>query len=146
MDKTKSPSVNTNANNAGKNTNSTDKDRLPRGRPNLGSNLKRFKSPEISQITDLSSERGNQIDVTKKKHIKQATLLVGSSILKGVKTNELKSNTTVRSFSGATTVTLKENLDAYNLENLKLLFYTSAETMPMMAKTNRHSVMITFHC
>ena len=44
-----------------------------------------------------------------------------SSILKGIKTKKLKPNTTVRSFLGATTVTLKEKLRACNLDNCKTI-------------------------
>lgn len=61
------------------------------------------------------------IDLTKnsKKHISQTTLLVGSSILKGVKTNQLNSDTAVRSFPGATTVSLREKLKNYDIESCK---------------------------
>ena len=59
------------------------------------------------------------IDLIEKKQIKKATLLVGSSILKGIK--EVKSNTTLGSFPGATTETLKEKLCAYNLDNCKTI-------------------------
>lgn len=46
---------------------------------------------------------------------------MGSFLLKRVKINELKPDTTVRSFSGATTETLKTKLENYNLENCKTI-------------------------
>ena len=117
-DKTKNPIINKNALNTGKNTNTNNKLRLSRGQPNTGSLQHRTQSPGI---IDVSNDSDNPIDLTGKKHIKQSTLLVGSSILKGVKNNGLKHNATVRSFPGATTETLKEKLSAYNLENCKTI-------------------------
>ena len=55
------------------------------------------------------------------KQIKQSTLLVGSSILKGIKPQEFKPSTTLRSFPGATTETLQEKLCAFNLDNCKTI-------------------------
>ena len=67
------------------------------------------------------------IDLVERKRIQQQTLLVGSSILKDVRNNQLKPNTTVRSFPGATTVTLKEKLRAYNLEQCKTIIVQVGE-------------------
>ena len=80
---------------------------------------KLLKQNQSMASTKFSNEKDDPIDLTEKKYIKQSTLLVGSSILKGVKTNELEPNVTVRSFSGATTVTLKDKLSNYNIENCK---------------------------
>ena len=118
MDRTKHPANNTNKLNPEKSSNPSDKPRLSRPRPNSESLQNSYQSPEI---IDLSNDSDNPIDPTGKKHIKQSTLLVGSSILKGVRTNELKPNTTARSFPGATTETLKEKLRAYNLESCKTI-------------------------
>ena len=118
VDKTKNSNMDTNTKNSGKFTNVINKPHVSKGRPNLRLHQKRNQSPNI---TELSNERDNPIDLTEKKQIKQTTLLVGSSILKGIKTKELKPNTTVRSFPGATTETLKEKLCAYNLDNCKTI-------------------------
>ena len=76
-----------------------------------------------AQTASNTDEIDNYIDLTKetKKHIKQKTLLVGSSILKGVKTNQLNSETAVRSFPGATTVSLREKLRDYDIDNCKTI-------------------------
>lgn len=66
-----------------------------------------------SEIVDLTNAPS--------KVINQSTLLVGSSILKGVRNHDLKMNATVRSFSGATTVTLKEKLSKYDIDNCKTI-------------------------
>ena len=58
---------------------------------------------------------------SKKKHIKQSTLLIGSSILKGIRTNELNPDITLRSFSGATTKPIKEKLKDYDIDNCKTI-------------------------
>ncbi|MEW8544985.1 MAG: SGNH/GDSL hydrolase family protein [Candidatus Thiodiazotropha sp.] len=55
------------------------------------------------------------------KPIHQSTLLVGSSLFKGVRVNELKQNTTVRSFSGARIDTIADKLSQYNIENCKTI-------------------------
>ena len=95
-----------------------DKPRLSKGRVNTELPQKLIQSVDP---TEFSNDKDDPIDLTGKKPIKQSTLLVGSSILKGVKTNELKQDTTVRSFSGATTVTLKDKLSSYNLEKCKIV-------------------------
>ena len=69
--------------------------------------------------SDLENADDNElIDLTKsytpKKPINQFTLLVGSSILKNVKVNDLNKNTAVRSFSGATIHKLGNRLNQYD--------------------------------
>ena len=65
------------------------------------------------------------VDLTKspksKRPIFQSTLLVGSSILKSVKVNELKKNTAVRSFPGATIEGLERKLNNYNIDKCKTI-------------------------
>ena len=79
--------------------------------------------PQITQPTLDAYEENDCIDLTKsqKKYIKQSTLLIGSSILKGIGTNELNPDTTVRSFSGTTTKSIKEKLKDYDTENCKTI-------------------------
>ena len=67
-------------------TSKTKGSRLSNSRINTNKLLTQNKS---MASTELSNEKDNPIDLTEKKYIKQSTLLVGSSILKGVKTNEL---------------------------------------------------------
>ena len=55
------------------------------------------------------------------KPITQSTLLVGSSILKGVRVQDLKTDTAVRSFSGARVDTIGAKLSKYNIEECKTL-------------------------
>ena len=105
------------------------------------SERKKFKKPKPKAKHQNTSKQNNQnnqsaekipqslnvdeakdyIDLTKgtEKNIKQTTLLVGSSILKGVQTKDLNSDTAVRSFSGATTVSLKEKLQEYDIQKCK---------------------------
>ena len=68
-------------------------------------------------------DENETIDLTNdtKKQIDQSTLLVGSSILKGIKNNDLKPNTTVRSFSGARTDTIDESLSKYDITSCKTI-------------------------
>lgn len=63
------------------------------------------------------------IDLTlgTKKRITQSTLLVGSSLLKGVRVSDLKPDTTVRSFSGARADTIGEKLSDYNIDDCKTI-------------------------
>ena len=56
-----------------------------------------------------------------KKTINQSTLLVGSSIFKNIKVNELKKNTAVRSFPGATVKTLQNKLKQFNLDKCETI-------------------------
>ena len=101
---------------AGKIRKPADKPRLSKSRNNV---KLQHKHNQPSFTTMISNNKDDPIDLTEKRSIKQPTLVVGSSILKGVKTNELKPNTTVRSFPGATTATLKDKLSAYNIEKCK---------------------------
>ena len=59
--------------------------------------------------------------MSRKKYIRQSTLLVGSSLLKGVQVSDLKPNTTVRSFSGARADTIGEKLSKYNIHYYKTI-------------------------
>ena len=56
-----------------------------------------------------------------KKTINQSTLLVGSSIFKNIKVSELKKNTAVRSFPGATVKTLQNKLKQFNLDKCETI-------------------------
>ena len=56
-----------------------------------------------------------------KKSINQSTLLVGSSIFKHLKVRELKKNTTVRSFPGATIKTLLTKVRQYNIDKCETI-------------------------
>ena len=58
------------------------------------------------------------IDLTTqpKKSIQTSTLLVGSSILKGIRTAYLKPNVAVRTFPGATVDSLRTKLGDYDLD------------------------------
>ena len=71
---------------------------------------KRFQKPKAPfnkthETIDLTNDSRKNND--SRKTIKESTLFVGSSILKGVKTRNLKPNTTVHTFRGATIQTLK---------------------------------------
>ena len=90
------------------------------------------KPKDTDTVTNKQAERPAQhtegietVDLTKspksKRPIYQSTLLVGSSILKGVKVNELKKNTAVRSFTGATIERLENKLNNYNIERCKTI-------------------------
>ncbi|MEW8545695.1 MAG: hypothetical protein AB2693_19410 [Candidatus Thiodiazotropha sp.] len=84
-----------------------------------------------AQNTDTQTDR---IDLTEspknRRLIKESTLLMGSSILKKVRTNELNSDTTVRSFSGATTVSLKDKVQNYDIDNCKtVVLHVLSEAM-----------------
>lgn len=92
------------------------KPRLSRGSTNSESQQKRLHN---SKHTEISNEEDDPIDLTERRYINQSTILVGSSILKGIKTTDLKFNTTVRSFPGATTESLRHKLRAYNLDKCK---------------------------
>ena len=61
------------------------------------------------------------LTVESKKRITQTTLLVGSSLLKGVRVSDLKPGTTVRSFSGARADTIEEKLSKYNIDDCKTI-------------------------
>ena len=53
--------------------------------------------------------------------IKHETLIIGSSILKNVKTNTLNENTTVRTIPGATIEKLQQKLDNLDIGRCKNL-------------------------
>ena len=71
----------------------------------------------------INTRDSETIDLTRdsRKTIKESTLLVGSSILKGVQNKNLKHDATVRSFSGATIQSLKSKLQEYDIENCKTI-------------------------
>lgn len=91
--------------------------------------------PIVSNANKSPSERNNQseqsnqknhdtyIDLTKNpsKFISKSTLLVGSSIVKGVRTSELQPNATVRTFPGAKIEDVKAKLGAYDIDNCKTI-------------------------
>lgn len=111
------------------NTNSAQNKRLKKPKPKRPTQNKNIGKPKASQKGNQYSSQTaqetddeiDQIDLTTspKKSINQSTLLIGSSILKRVRTNELNSDTTVRSFPGATTVTLKDKLEHYDIDSCK---------------------------
>lgn len=63
------------------------------------------------------------IDLTNEtaKKINQSTLLIGSSLLKGVRTSDLMPNRTVRSFSGVKIDTLGEKICKYDISSCKTI-------------------------
>ena len=80
-------------------------------------NLTVPKQKQSRPIVDVDLTQSHQPTKT----IKQSTLLVGSSILKNVKTNELNRNTTVRSFPGATIETLDSKLSGFDLKQCETI-------------------------
>ena len=89
---------------------------------NLDTNLQKGKGQQRSnthrdyETIDLTHESKTHAS---KNHIRQTTLLVGSSLLKGIRNSDLKQNTTVRSFSGAKLDTIGGKLSKYNTEDCK---------------------------
>ena len=86
----------------------------------------RHQKQTSRNLTVQKQKQSNvDVDLTKShqptKIIRQSTLLVGSSILKNVKTNELNRNTTVRSFPGATIETLDSKLSEYDLKQCETI-------------------------
>ena len=92
------------------------------------------QNPKPKNKTDQGSKPGQNtiakslndnetIDLTtdSKKTITQSTLLVGSSILKGIKTKDLQQNATVRSFPGARTDTICNSLSKYDISNCETI-------------------------
>ena len=79
----------------------------PRGTENSGDN--NLQNTDNNETIDLTKSS------TPKKPINQSTLLVGSSILIGVKVNDLNKDTAVRSFSGATIDKLQNKLKQYDI-------------------------------
>lgn len=71
------------------------------------------KSADINELIDLTKPTRNTI--------KQSTLLIGSSILKNIKTSELNRNTAVRTISGATIDMMKDKLSNLNTEQCKTI-------------------------
>ena len=96
----------------------TQKSLKPKTKP--GNQTKNRRGNENKQNENDVAE---QIDLTlspkRVKTTNKSTLLVGSSILKNVKVNDLKNNTTVRSFPGATINSLKRKLSGYNIDECK---------------------------
>lgn len=100
------------------------------GKPHLQTQRKQQKQVQQVQNKQHSPQMNNAnrsqvIDLTQtykpKKFIKQSTLLIGSSILKNVKTNQLHENTAVRTFPGATISTIKAKLSDLNIEKCETL-------------------------
>ena len=78
-----------------------------------------------SRYSDKGNETVDTIDLTDsqshKKTIHQSTLLVGSSIFKNIRVNELKKNTAVRSFPGATIKSLQSKLRQFNIDKCETI-------------------------
>ena len=87
---------------------------------NLETRPARFKKPQTANSTGTESE---PIDLTSKptKVIIKSKLIVGSSILKRIKTGELDTHTAVRTFPGARTDSLKSKLEEFDLEKCKTI-------------------------
>ena len=80
------------------------------------------KSSEVPQNSDANLDHETiALTCEPKKRIPQSTLLVGSSLLKGVRVSDLKPDTTVRSFSGARADTIGEKLSDYNIDACKTI-------------------------
>ena len=94
------------------------------------------KQPKFRSVNHSKSVSSNKVNIasrpkineqsidlthTTKSVISQPTLLVGSSLFKGIKNGNLKQNTTVRSFPGARTDTLAEKLLNYDISNCKTI-------------------------
>ena len=79
-------------------------------RPDQQQKKKRKQTP--NRNFDTTIDENECIDLTKtyspRNTIKQSTLLIGSSILKNVKTSDLNNNTAVRTNSGATIDKIKD--------------------------------------
>ena len=69
----------------------------------------------INECIDLTKS------YTRRNTIKQSTLLIGSSILKNIKTNGLNDDTAVRSISGATITTLKDKIIDLNIDKCETI-------------------------
>ena len=81
-------------------------------RPNRGHNT----NPNI-----LDNDETIDLTTDSKKKINQPTLLLGSSILKGIKNRDLKSTATVRSFSGARADTICDSISKYDITSCKTI-------------------------
>ena len=108
------------------------------GRPQLQTQCKQQKqqvqqvqNQQHSQQMNNSNNQSQVFDLTQtykpRKFIKQSTLLVGSSILKNVKTNQLHENTAVRIFPGATMGIIKSKISDLNIEQCETLIIHVSE-------------------
>ena len=95
--------------------------RVQRNKPSAP-NLEQQRKDETTKPS-RKTDYNETIDLTTDniKPITQSTLLVGSSILKGVRVQDLKTDTAVRSFSGARVDTIGAKLSKYNIEECKTL-------------------------
>ena len=77
------------------------------------------KSKQAHNSNSNKINENETIDLTTetKKKITQSTLLVGSSLFKGIKNSDLKLDTTVRSFPGAKIDTIGESISKYDITN-----------------------------
>ena len=92
------------------------------GKPSKQSKTVPQKVKQHNTLTTPNTESETDrtdLTISPKKRINQSTVIIGGSILKRVRTNELNSDTTMRSFPGATTVTLKDKLENYDIDNCK---------------------------
>ena len=87
--------------------------------------VQQVQNQQHSQQISNANNRSQVIDLTQtykpRKFIKQSTLLIGSSILKNVKTNQLHENIAVRTFPGATISTIKSKLSDLNIEKCETI-------------------------
>ena len=125
-------------------------------------NVQRNKAPAANQDnqrrevqTESNQTIHNEtIDLTldNKKQITQSTLLVGSSILKGVRVQDLKPDTTVRSFFGARVNTIGEKTlilhvggnDADSGVDLDSFYENYVSLLNDLSAENRHIIVSGF--
>ena len=130
----KKPNENPNSENATANAGRSDKQTQSKKQPENSKSVDEQKEStsrstqpktQHSGDSDLRNQDNNEtIDLTKstpKKLINQSTLLVGSSILKGVKVNDQNKDTAVRSFSGVTIQKLQNNLNNYDINKCETI-------------------------
>ena len=102
-----------------------DRPQLQTQRKQQKKQVQQVQNQQHSQQMNNSNNQSQMIDLTQtykpRKSIKQSTLLIGSSILKNVKTNQLHENTAVRTFPGATISTIKSKLSDLNIEQCETL-------------------------
>ena len=84
-------------------------------KPKPQSQSRNTDSPNEEECIDLTKPVSHQ------NTIKQSTLIIGSSILKNVKINDLNENTAVRTVSGATIERLKDKIIGLNIEKCKTI-------------------------
>ena len=98
--------------------------------------VQQVQNQQHSQQMNNSNNQSQVFDLTQtykpRKFIKQSTLLVGSSILKNVKTYQLHENNAVRIFPGATIGTIKSKISDFNIEQCETLISMLAEMTPTM--------------